>query len=99
MGPSTGIGAMSNVESKLHPELTEAADADPLASEWMRYVASVAMTAVATIIAIGVDTHINIPNLSLVFVIPVIVAGLGLGLGPSICAAILGALSFNFFLT
>ena len=90
---------MSAVESKLQPDLTETADADPLASRWMRYVASVAMTAIATVVAIGVDSHVNIPNLSLVFVIPVIVAGLGLGLGPALCAAVLGALAFNFFLT
>src|SRR6185312_3557961 len=35
----------------------------------------------------------------LVFVIPVIIAGVSLGLGPSLCSAILGALAFNFFLT
>jgi K+-sensing histidine kinase KdpD len=34
-----------------------------------------------------------------VFVIPVIVAGVGLGLGPSLCAAVVGALAYNFFLT
>ena len=33
------------------------------------------------------------------FVIPVIIAGLSLGLGPSLCSAVLGALAFNFFLT
>lgn len=90
---------MANLESKPQPDIAEKADADPLASVWMRYLASVAMTAVATIVAIAVDSKVNIPNLSMVFVIPVIVAGLGLGLGPSLCAAILGALAFNFFLT
>lgn len=72
---------------------------DPFSAAWTRYVAALAMTALATIVAIGVDKASNIPNLSLVFVIPVIVAGAGLGLGPSLCAALLGALSFNFFLT
>lgn len=57
------------------------------------------MTAVATVVAIGIDSKVSIPNLSLVFVIPVIVAGVSLGLGPSLCSAILGALAFNFFLT
>jgi K+-sensing histidine kinase KdpD len=90
---------MSDVERKLQPDIVETADADPLASTWMRYLASVAMTAVATIVAISVDSHVNIPNLSLVFVIPVVIAGVGLGLGPSLCAAVLGALAFNFFLT
>src|SRR4030081_2015914 len=78
-------------------------DADPLlgsvASEVVRYLASFAMTAVATVVAVGVDSTATIPNLSLVFVVPVVIAGVGLGLGPSPCAAILGALAFNFFLT
>jgi K+-sensing histidine kinase KdpD len=65
----------------------------------MRYLASIAMTAAATVVAVGVDTSVTIPNLSLVFVVPVIVAGVSLGLGPSLCSAILGALAFNFFLT
>lgn len=90
---------MTNVESNLQPDVVEVAGADPLASRWMSYLASVAMTALATVIAIAVDSKINIPNLSLVFVIPVIVAGLSSGIGPSLCSAVLGALAFNFFLT
>src|SRR5262245_8699877 len=93
------VGAMSDVESKLRPGVIETTDADPLAPEWVRYLASAAMTAIATVVAVGVDSKVNIPNLSLVFVIPVVVAGVSLGLGPSLCAAILGALAFNFFLT
>ena len=72
---------------------------DSAASEVMRYLASFAMTAVATAVAVGVDSKVTIPNLSLVFVVPVIIAGVSLGLGPSLCSAILGALAFNFFLT
>ena len=72
---------------------------DSAASEVMRYLASFAMTAIATVVAVGVDSKVTIPNLSLVFVVPVIIAGVSLGLGPSLCSAILGALAFNFFLT
>jgi len=78
-------------------------DADPLlgsvASKVMRYLASFAMTALATVVAVAGDNTVTIPNLSLVFVVPVIIAGVSLGLGPSLCSAILGALAFNFFLT
>lgn len=94
---------MADVELKLPQDITPASDAVPLfgpaASEVMRYLASIAMTAAATVIAVGVDTRVAIPNLSLVFVVPVIIAGVTLGLGPSLGAAILGALAFNFFLT
>jgi K+-sensing histidine kinase KdpD len=94
---------VADVESKLQQDITPAPDADPLfgpvASELVRYLASIAMTAAATVVAVGVDSKVTIPNLSLVFVVPVIVAGVGLGLGPSLCSAVLGALAFNFFLT
>ena len=94
---------MAGVDSKLRQDITPMPDADPLlgsaASEVVRYLASFAMTAVATVVAVGVDSRVTIPNLSLVFVVPVIIAGVSLGLGPSLCSAILGALAFNFFLT
>jgi K+-sensing histidine kinase KdpD len=96
-----GVEPVADVKSKL--DITPVSDADPLfgpmASEVMRYLASFAMTAVATVVAVGVDRTVTIPNLSLVFVVPVIIAGVSLGLGPSLCSAILGALAFNFFLT
>jgi K+-sensing histidine kinase KdpD len=92
---------VADVESKL--DIAPASDADPLfgpgASLAMRYLASIAMTALATVVAVGADSRVTIPNLSLVFVVPVIIAGVSLGLGPSLCSAILGALAFNFFLT
>jgi K+-sensing histidine kinase KdpD len=98
-----GVEAVAKVESELQQDLTPAPDADPLfgpvASESLRYLASIGMTAAATVVAVGLDSKVTIPNLSLVFVIPVIIAGLSLGLGPSFCSAILGALAFNFFLT
>jgi len=90
---------MIDFESKLPSGAAYAPDTDPLASEWVRYLASIVMTAVATAVAVGVDRQVAIPNLSLVFVIPVIIAGLGLGLGPSLCSAVLGSLAYNFFLT
>lgn len=97
---------MANAESKSLRDAITTSDADPLlgsglsgASAAVRYLVSFAMTAIATVVAVGVDRGIAIPNLSLVFVVPVIVAGVALGLGPSLWAALLGALAYNFFLT
>jgi hypothetical protein len=96
---------VADVESKLGRAVTPASAPDgdpifgPVASELVRYLASIVMTAIATVMAVGVDSKVTIPNLSLVFVVPVIIAGVSLGLGPSLCSAILGALAFNFFLT
>jgi K+-sensing histidine kinase KdpD len=64
----------------------------------LRYLAAVIMTALATVVAVGLDTHVTVPNLSIIFVIAVVVAAVTVGLGPSLCAAVLGALAYNFFL-
>ena len=98
-----GVEPVAAVEPKPRQDITRTPDADPLvgpaAAEALRYLGSIAMTALATVVAVGVDSTVTIPNLSLVFVVPVVIAGVGLGLGPSLCSAILGALAFNFFLT
>ena len=65
----------------------------------VRYLASLMMTAIATAVAISIDSWVTIPNLSLVFVIPVLVAAVIFGLGSSLFSAILGAFAYNFFLT
>ena len=97
---------MADVELKLRRDITPMPDADPLldsaaseASAVISYLASFLMTAVATVVAVGVDSGVTIPNLSLIFVVPVIIAGVAFGLGPSVCSALLGALAYNFFLT
>src|SRR4051812_97785 len=97
---------MADVESKLRRDTTPMPDADPLlgsvpseVSAVMSYLASFLMTAVATVAAVGVDSGVTIPNLSLIFVVPVIIAGVAFGLGPSVFSALLGALAYNFFLT
>ena len=73
---------MAGVESKPRQDIISMPGADPLlgpvASDVMRYLASFAMTAVATVVAVGVDSTVTIPNLSLVFVVPVVIAGVSL---------------------
>jgi K+-sensing histidine kinase KdpD len=65
----------------------------------VRYLSAVAMTALATLVAVAFDSQATIPNISLIFVLPVIVCAAIFGLGSSLCAAVLGALAYNFFLT
>jgi hypothetical protein len=66
---------VADVESNLRQDIKPAPDADalfgPVASESLRYLGSIAMTAAATVVAVGVDSKVTIPNLSLVFVVPV----------------------------
>ncbi|MCV9967665.1 DUF4118 domain-containing protein [Pararhizobium sp. BT-229] len=91
---------MADINSNLQQDIVPVAD--PLlgsAPSVSGYLASLAMTAAATVVAIGVDSGVAVPNVSLVFVVPVIIAGVAFGLGPSLSSAVLGALAYNFFLT
>ena len=64
---------MAGVESKLRQDITPTSDTDPLSgsvgSQVVRYLASFAMTAVATVVAVGIDTKVNHGNLAVFAVI------------------------------
>ena len=63
-----------------------------------RYGLALALTALATVVAIAVDRRLAVPNLSLVFVPPVVAAAVSFGFGPALAAAAAGVLACNFFL-
>lgn len=65
---------------------------------WAGYASALALVAAATVAAILVQRLTSIPNLSLVFVLPVVIAAASFGWGPSLAAALAGALAYNFFL-
>ncbi|HEX4710473.1 DUF4118 domain-containing protein [Phenylobacterium sp.] len=62
------------------------------------YGLSLLMVAAATLAAVLVDRMQTIPNLSLIFVLPVVIAAVSFGWGPALAAAVAGLLAFNFFL-
>jgi K+-sensing histidine kinase KdpD len=95
---------MTTPKATLPNEARQLDDSDPFqvlrlssAPIAVLYLAAVVMTAFATVIAVGLDSKVTIPNLSLVYVIPVVITGVALGLGPSLCSAVVGALAYNFF--
>ncbi|MDP1752333.1 MAG: sensor histidine kinase KdpD [Reyranella sp.] len=61
------------------------------------YLEGVLTTALATAVGKLVDQLINVPNVSLVFVVPVLIAAARHGLVPSLWVAGLSVLCFNFF--
>ena len=61
------------------------------------YTVSLAMVALAGVLAYVVEHVIQAPNLSLVFVLPVIIAAVNFGWGPSLVAAVAGVAVFDFF--
>ena len=61
------------------------------------YLEGTLTTAVATAIGVVIDRQIVLPNISLVFVVPVLVAAARHGLVPSLWVSALSVLAFNFF--
>lgn len=85
---------------------TDASDIDPgvaasgpptRPSTVLGYGLSVLLVVAATLVAFVVDHIIPTPNLSLVFVLPVIVAALSFGWGPALVSAMLSVAIFDFF--
>src|SRR5512139_3270942 len=74
-------------------------------SEWLLgvprtpgpYVEGALTTALATAAGVLIDRHIALSNISLLFVVPVLVAAARHGLVPSLWVAALSMLSYNFF--
>jgi K+-sensing histidine kinase KdpD len=64
-----------------------------------QYVVSLLMVGAATVLAFVVENLIAAPNLTLIFVLPVVIAGTAFGWGPSLVAVAAGVLAFDFFFT
>lgn len=65
---------------------------------WASYGLSLAVVATATLAAVVVAQLVSVPNLSLVFVLPVVIAAVSFGWGPALAAAVAGVIAYNFFL-
>lgn len=61
------------------------------------YLEGALATAGATAAGVAIDAYVKLPNISLVFVVPVMVAAARHGLVPSLWVSGLSVLSFNFF--
>jgi two-component system sensor histidine kinase KdpD len=62
------------------------------------YVLALPLAAGATAIAVAVNQWANIPNVSLIFVLPVVILAVTFGWGPALLAAAAGVLCYNYFL-
>lgn len=64
-----------------------------------QYAVSALLVAAATVLAFVVDELISAPNLTLIFVLPVMIAATFFGWGPALAAVVLGVSAFDFFFT
>jgi two-component system sensor histidine kinase KdpD len=94
---------MTELTAAEEPQLADAADraadnGDGL-SLVARYSVSLLLVALATALAFIVDHVISAPNLTLIFVLPVVAAATLFGWGPSLVAVSASVLAFDFFFT
>ena len=61
------------------------------------YLEGVLTTASAVALGVLIKAHVDLPNISLVYVVPVMIAAARHGLVPSLWVATLSVLSYNFF--
>src|SRR6185369_10530721 len=93
----------SGLAVEVAPSSDKTQPADPV--DWLfgaprtvgPYIEGVLTTAVATVAGVAIDAHINLPNIPLVYVVPVMAAAARHGLVPSLCVSGLSVLSYNFF--
>lgn len=64
----------------------------------LSHAVSAVAVGVATIAALGVEQAASVPNLSLLFVLPVVICAIRFGAASALTAAVLGVLACNFFL-
>jgi two-component system sensor histidine kinase KdpD len=67
-------------------------------SPLVAYGGALGLVAGAALVTVLVDRFIDAPNLSLIFVLPVVVAAASFGWGPALTAAIVSVVAFNYFL-
>ena len=68
-------------------------------SSWIRYMLSVLMVALVTLISLPIYGRLHSTNLVMLYLAAVVISALYLGRGPSMLASILGVLAFDFFFT
>jgi K+-sensing histidine kinase KdpD len=64
-----------------------------------RYGLAMAMVGLATVIAFAMKAQVVPASLTLVYVLPVVVAAVSFGWGPALASAVIGVLAFDFFFT
>lgn len=79
-------------------EAATAAGSSAAAPAWWGYLLAIPLCGLATLLASVVEGWVAVPNLSLIFVLPVVILAVTFGAGPAVAAALVGVLAFNFFL-
>ncbi|THD83250.1 MAG: DUF4118 domain-containing protein [Phenylobacterium sp.] len=92
-------GAMVDAVNPARSAGGQVAEDAPRAPSAVGYAASLLLVGLATVLAFVVQHLIAAPNLTLIYVLPVVVAATFFGWGPALLAAVAGVALFDFFFT
>ena len=68
-------------------------------SPFARYGLSLTLVVLATVLAISAQRLASVPNVTLIYVIPVVVTASAFGWGPALLTVVLGAVAYDYFFT
>jgi two-component system, OmpR family, sensor histidine kinase KdpD len=69
----------------------------PLPVQWWGYISSLSLVAISTFLGSLVHSFIDPVNISMLYLLTVVISAVYFGLGPSIVASVVGVLAFDFF--
>jgi K+-sensing histidine kinase KdpD len=93
---SRPLGLAMSATARFGETWADEAARAPLAG---RYALSLVLVALATLLGFVVAPQVAAPNVTLIFVLPVVVAASAFGWGPAFAAVAASVLSFDFFFT
>jgi two-component system sensor histidine kinase KdpD len=71
--------------------------AQQLPVKWSGYILSLALVGVSTLLGYLVHASVDPVNISMLYLLSVVISAVYFGLGPSILASVIGVLAFDFF--
>ncbi len=78
-------------------EPTDESLLDGLKAPWRSFAMSAALCALATLVAMPLQSMFNLANIAMLFLLAVVLAAVRYGLGPAVAAAFLNVAAFDFF--
>ncbi|GAP13295.1 osmosensitive K+ channel histidine kinase [Longilinea arvoryzae] len=92
---SIGVYVLSDERGPLQPGLPETWRPQ---GHWLRYLWAILLVALITLISYPIHLRLEPTNLAMFYLLGVLAAAIYLGRGPALLTALLGVLSFDFFL-